>query len=225
LYIEFISYITDDIRATTNGACLSAPDYISSRLYEFTYCGWFKRGSIHHVPFASWATSLHYNNFMIHNMESNMEGPFQVFLGSEVWSSDFSIDDDNWHHLCFIRTSSSAGTWEIYEDSVLVSSTEGIGVGGYIDTGGSFCNLAEQDSINGGFHDDEVYSGMTGMQYFYGYALTAEQVNGLYDGTSIPDDWVFNFQDLLDGSDGEDHYSSADANFPLTKFTHVHTGK
>ena len=120
-----------------------------------------------------------------------------VFIAASYLQTGFKIADNDWHHLCVVRSSFSLGNWEIYDNAELVASHENHASSEYIRDGGVFCNIQEQDWVGGGFVLDEAFSGMMGMQYFYAYPLSSEQVTGLYEGTNIPDDWVFNYQVYL----------------------------
>lgn len=47
-----------------------------------------------------------------------------------------------------------------------------------------------------GFHKDQAMVGNVAFMYMYNYVLTQHEVNGIYDGTDIPNDFIFNYRDV-----------------------------
>ena len=118
---------------------------------------------------------------------------------------DFNSLFDGQPHSLAVSWSSTAGEWTLYVDGDFVISRTGLETGNTIAAGGTLLFGQEQDSIGGGFQQNEVFNGTLFDVRVWDRVRTESEIAESYqqklDPTAIHEGLIANWQfDQFDGS-------------------------
>ena len=80
-----------------------------------------------------------------------------------------------WHHIC-VTWESSSGSWKFYKDGEMKDEDTNLQKDHKIRPSGSLVIGQEQDSVGGGFNEDESFQGMLSNANVWDHVLDSAQI-------------------------------------------------
>ena len=114
-----------------------------------------------------------------------------------------SANDGRWHHIC-VSWENKLGSWKLYKDGFVASSGIWFLAGHVIKSGGSLTLAQEQDSVGGGFTQNQCFIGMLTNVNVWNYVLSTAQVKQM-SKVCLPgrEGNVYKWSDFIHGREGK----------------------
>ncbi|XP_066283060.1 uncharacterized protein [Branchiostoma lanceolatum] len=143
-------------RSTDNYAKLNTTFSTSQELTSFTLCLHMRTytRSSRKMGLVSYAVKEQNNELRLYRDGDT----FRLYVSGASRSVNLPVWDGEWHAICATWRSSN-GAWQIYSDGVLRRSRSGLKTGKTVRSGGTWILGQDQDSVGGGFEEDQAFSG------------------------------------------------------------------
>ncbi|CAH3168318.1 unnamed protein product, partial [Pocillopora meandrina] len=93
-----------------------------------------------------------------------------------VWSStNVSVNDGKWHHICF-AWENTAGSWKLFKDGSLGASGRGFAKGRLIRGGGHLVLGQDQDKLGGDFQEYQSFIGEMADVNIWNHVISDQEV-------------------------------------------------
>jgi len=185
-------------------AYLKLPHAVLDGAESMSFSLWYKtNGATGFNPFLSGANASNANRILIGGHLGTTPPRMEFWdTASKYWDQDSSWADGAWHHHVFVRDFIT-GEMRYYLDGVLAKSETGSFVALQIDPDGLLIGQ-DQDSVGGGFDDNQRLKGTIDEVRVYRRALNgvevAEITNIDTDNDGLPDFWE---HQIIDGDDND----------------------
>ncbi len=158
---------------------LTLPSSVMNGRIDFTFAAWLRidsfRNNNHEVISA--ANANEDNALIFWYREQTDEWVVGVNNGSSAFATDASIEDGQWHHVTLVRSGSDA---RLYLNGGLLGGAVSVGSDQLdIDAGGLVFGQ-DQDAVGGGFAADESWAGAMDNLRIYSRALTAAEIQAVF---------------------------------------------
>eukprot|EP00058_Branchiostoma_floridae_P027790 XP_002613281.1 hypothetical protein BRAFLDRAFT_68246 [Branchiostoma floridae] len=147
---------------------------LSQPLTSFTLCLHMRTDirSDRDMALVSYAVRQHHNELLLYRDGDKL----QLFVsGDHTDSVNLPVWDGAWHVICSTWRSSD-GAWQIYSDGVLRRSGAGLKKREVVRSGGTWILGQDQDSVGGGFEEDQAFSGELSQVNLWGHVLSPGKI-------------------------------------------------
>ena len=154
---------------------LSLPSTVMDNLHDFTFAAWLRMDSLRNASHEviSGANANFDNVLIFWYREHTDEWVVGINGGNNPFAIDTRIEDQQWHHVALTRTGSTAS---LYLDGTALGSPVSVGNDTLeIDPSGLIFGQ-DQDTLGGGFAQDQSWAGAMDNLCIYNRALGAAEV-------------------------------------------------